>query len=137
MESVNQAFHTKTLSISQRQAVIKHIEKKDWDKRYINVDTKILSKSISNKIKTVLPTMISSQQTAYVKNRFTEDSGRLISGMTESSIWLNITSFLVTMDIEKAFDSLDHGFLISILKKFVLEKFLYCIKINNRVSDNF
>ena len=81
--------------------------------------------------------MISSQQTAYVKNRFTEDSGRLISGMTESSIWLNITSFLVTMDIEKAFDSLDHGFLISILKKFVLEKFLYCIKINNRVSDNF
>ena len=35
MESVNQAFHTKILSISQRQAVIKVIEKKDWDKRYI------------------------------------------------------------------------------------------------------
>ena len=28
MESVNQAFHTKILSISQRQAVIKLIEKK-------------------------------------------------------------------------------------------------------------
>ena len=28
MESVNQAFHTKFLSISQRQAVIKLIEKK-------------------------------------------------------------------------------------------------------------
>ena len=35
MESVNQAFHTKILSISQRQAVIKAIEKKDWDKRCI------------------------------------------------------------------------------------------------------
>ena len=35
MESVNQAFHTKILSISQRQAVIKVIEKKDWDKRCI------------------------------------------------------------------------------------------------------
>ena len=36
MENVNQAFHTKILSISQRQAAIKLIEKKkDWDKRYI------------------------------------------------------------------------------------------------------
>ena len=35
MESVNQAFHTKILSISQRQAVIKVIEKNDWDKRCI------------------------------------------------------------------------------------------------------
>ena len=35
MESVNQAFHTKILSISQRQAVIKVIEKKDWDERCI------------------------------------------------------------------------------------------------------
>ena len=35
MEIVNQAFHAKTLSISQRQAVIKLIEKKEQDKRYI------------------------------------------------------------------------------------------------------
>ena len=78
MESVNQAFHTKILSISQRQAVIKLIEKKDRDKRYIsnwrpisllNVDTKILSKAISSKLKTFLPALVSSQQTAYVKKQ--------------------------------------------------------------------
>ena len=69
MESVNQAFHTKTVSISQRQALIKLIEKRDRDKRCIknwrpiyllNVETKIVSKTISKKLKTALPTLISS-----------------------------------------------------------------------------
>ena len=73
MESVNQAFHTEILSISQRQAIIKLIAKNDHNKRYIknwrpisllNVDTKILSKAISNKLRTVLPALISSQQIA-------------------------------------------------------------------------
>ena len=133
MESVNQAFHTKILSTSQRQAVIKLIEKKDRDTRYIkncrpvsllNVDKKILCKAISNKLKTVLPTLITSQQAAYVKNRFIGESGRLISDIIEISGCFNITGFLVTMDIEKAFDSLDHSFLISVLKKFGFGKTL-------------
>ena len=73
MESVNQAFHTEILSISQRQAIIKLIAKNDHNKRYIknwrpisllNVDTKILSKAISNKLRTVLLALISSQQIA-------------------------------------------------------------------------
>ena len=34
MEIVNQAFYTKILSILQRQAVIKLVEKKDSGKRY-------------------------------------------------------------------------------------------------------
>ena len=70
----------------------------------LNVDTKILFKAISIKLKTVLPTLISSQQTAYVKNRFIGESGRLISDIIEISGWLNITDFLVIMNIEKAFD---------------------------------
>ena len=87
----------------------------------LNVDTKILSKAISNKLKTVLPTLISSQQTAYVKNRFIGESGRLISDIIEIRGCFNITGFLVTMNIRKAFDSLDHRF-ISILKKFDFRK---------------
>ena len=82
MESANQALHTKILSISQRQAVIKLIEKKDRDKHVIkncrpisllNVDTKILPKAISSKLKSALSTSISSQQTA--KNRLLEKVG--------------------------------------------------------------
>ena len=84
----------------------------------LNVDTKILSKAISNKLETALLTLISSQQTAYIKNRFVGESGRLISDIIEISSFFNITGFLVTMDIEKGFESLDHSFLISVLKKF-------------------
>ena len=35
MKSINRAFYTKILSISQRQAVIKLTENKDRDKQYI------------------------------------------------------------------------------------------------------
>ena len=39
-------------------------------------------------------------------------------------------SYLVTMDIEKAFDSLDHSFLISVLRKFGFgENFIHWIEI--------
>ena len=110
------------------------MRKKDRDKRYIknwrpisllNIDTKVLFKAISNKLKTILPTLISSQETAYVKNRLTGESGRLISDIIEISGWFNVTGFLVTMDIEKAFDSLDYSFLISALKKFSFGKKSY------------
>ena len=49
----------------------------------LNVDSKIISKALSEKLKEVLPDLISSQQTAYVKNRHIGESGRLISDITE------------------------------------------------------
>ena len=50
--------------------------------------------------------------------------------MIKISNWFNITGFLATMDIEKTFDSLDHIFLISVLKKFGFgKKFITWIEI--------
>ena len=77
INSLKQSKIAGNLYISQRQAVIKLIEKKDRDKRFVknwrpisllNVDTKILSKSLAEKLKSALPELISSNQTAYVKN---------------------------------------------------------------------
>ena len=84
----------------------------------LNVDSKIISKALSEKLKEVLLDLISSRQTAYVKNRHIRESGRLISDIIEITEIRNIKGFLVTMDIEKAFDSLDHNFLISTLEKY-------------------
>ena len=79
----------------------------------MNVDLKIISKSFSEKLKKVLPELISSQQKTYVKNRYIGESRRLISDVIEISKIKKIEGFLVTMDIEKAFDSLGRNFLFS------------------------
>ena len=61
-------------------------------------------------MKHVLPELISSNQTAYVKNRCISESGRLISDVIEGCDMLDISHNLVAMDIEKVFNSLDHDF---------------------------
>ena len=82
------------------------------------MDYKITSKVLASRLKKVLPNLLSPQQTAYDENRFIGESGRLIADIIEITGILNKERFLVTMDIEKAFDLLDHAFLISVLKKF-------------------
>ena len=127
LNSCHAAKRKKELSTSHRQAVIKLIEKKNKDKRFIknwrpisllNVDYKIISKAHASRLKQVLPNLISPQQTAYIKNRFIGENGRLIADIIEITDALNKEGFLVTMDIEKDFDSLDHSFVISVLRKF-------------------
>ena len=79
---------------------------------------KIISKVLSTRIKNVLPFLISSNQTAYVKNRFISENGRVISDILEIANTLALESFLATVNIEKAFDSVNHCFLLQILQKF-------------------
>ena len=64
--------------------------------------------------------MISSQQTAYVKNRHIDESRRLIFNIMEIAKIIKIEGFLVTMDTKKAFN---HNFLISTLKNMALSEF--------------
>ena len=85
---------------------------------FTQFDTKIISKAFAAKRKPILPSFISSNQTAYVENRCISESGRLISDIIEICGMQNIPDILVTMDLEKAFDSLDHDFLSCALKKF-------------------
>ena len=86
--SFKMAFLKKELSASQKQGVIKLIEKKYRDKRFIknwrpisflNVDVNLISKVLSNRIKNLLPNWISGNQNAYLTNRFISEGGRLIS----------------------------------------------------------
>ena len=69
--SVTEAKNKGELSISQWQTIIKFIVKNDRDRKYIknwqpisllNVDTKIFSKALSERLKNVLSSLILTQQ---------------------------------------------------------------------------
>ena len=72
----------------------------------LNVDYKIIAKALAARLKETLPRLISFQETAYVKNRFIGEGGRLISDILEMSESPNLKVFILTVGIEKAFDSL-------------------------------
>ena len=71
----------------------------------LNVDIKNISEAISSKVKSVLPTLVFSQERAYVENRFNRESCRQISDIIGISGWFDTDRFLVTLNIEKVFDS--------------------------------
>ena len=72
-------------------------------------------KSSRRKAKKTIPTIISSNKSAFVNKRCISKSGRFISDIVEVCEKQNTEGDLVTMDIEKAFDFLDHGFLVTVL----------------------
>ena len=76
-----------------------------------------MSKTLATRLKETLPDLISCQQTAYVKTRFIGEEGKLISDILEISNVFNLRGYIVTVDIEKVFDSLSHSFLLACLKK--------------------
>ena len=80
----------------------------------------------------------SSDQTAYVNKRCISESGWLISDMIEVCKKKKIYwGYLVTMDIEKTFNSLDHDVLVTVLNKFGFgSNFISWIKLllNNQQS---
>ena len=79
---------------------------------------KIIGKVLSTRMKNVLPFLISSNQMAYVKNKFISESGIVISDILELSNSPALEDFLVTAYIEKAFDSVNHCSLLQVLQKF-------------------
>ena len=73
--------------MSQRRGIIKLIPKKDSDLNLfknwrpltlLNCVYKIATKAISNRIKTVLPKLISNDQTGFIKDRIIGENTRAI-----------------------------------------------------------
>ena len=127
VDSLNYSYDHGELSNNQKQAIIKLIEKKGKDKRYIgnwrpisliNVDAKIGSKVIATRLQKVLPEIIHFNQNAYVKGRTIFDAVRIIDDIMEFTERYQMNGLLVAIDFQKAFDSINHDFMFKALSVF-------------------
>ena len=114
IDSLNHSFQEGQLSTSQKQTMITLIEKKGKDNRYLknwrpislmNVDTKIASKAIVTRVKTVIQKLIHHNQTAYVGNHHIGEANCLVSDILEFTAENDMEAILFSEDFEKAFDS--------------------------------
>ena len=115
------------LSNSQRHGIIRLIEKKGKDRRYVknwrpisllNVDTKIVSKVFAMRLEKVLPHVINGDQYAYVKGRSIFDAVRSIGDIMDYTMINQLPGLMVAVDFEKAFDSISLNFLLEALRSF-------------------
>jgi hypothetical protein len=105
--------------------VITLLPKKTKDKLFLknwrpisllNTDYKILAKLLANRMKEVLPSIIDNDQTGYLKNRYIRQNIRLLEDISFFTEQTDKTGIILSIDFEKAFDSLNWNFLICTLK---------------------
>ena len=127
IKSFNFAFDTGTLSISQRRGIITLIPKPNKDTTslenlrpisLLNVDYKILTKTIAKRFEKVLPKIINPDQTGYVKGRYIGENVCLIMDIMSYTEENNIPGVALFIDFRKAFDTIEWDFLIDTLNKF-------------------
>ena len=118
VQCFNTAFKEGELSTSQRQAVITILDKgkdrtliQNWRPiSLLNVDYKIVSKSISNRLKIHLPKLIHHNQVGFIKGRNISENLRAISDILDYTKDFEMPGFLISIDFHKAFNSLEHQF---------------------------
>ena len=101
----------------------------------LNVDAKILSKILATHMKRVIHKLIGAS--AYVSGRHITDAIRPVSNLLYYTDQNNLNGYVVSVDMEKAFDSIEHTFIISTLRKYVFgPNFIKWIKVllNKQVS---
>ena len=118
--SINYAYKTGLLSVSQKRGIVKLIPKKDAEPYYVknwrpisllNCDYKLATKAVANRLKQVLPKPIDNDQTGFLKGRFIMENIRLIDSVSNFTAAKNIPGLLVFLDFEKGFDTVEWPFI--------------------------
>ena len=120
LRSLNHAYESNSLSITQKQGVITCLPKgskprqflKNWRPiTLLNVDYKILSACLAKRMKNVLNEIISPSQKGFLPDRFIGENTRLIFDIANYLEQKNLSGILLLLDFEKAFDSVEWSYL--------------------------
>ena len=116
---LNESYDLGEMSISQRRDVISLVPKDDsyllllsnWRPiTLLNVDYKIASKAIAKRIESVLPKLIHSDQTGFIKDHYIGQNIRLLNDVLDQTKLHDIPGILLLLDFRKAFDTIEWSF---------------------------
>lgn len=134
-----ESFTTSSLPPTMRQAVISLIHKKDKNPlecgsyrpiSLLNVDSKILAKMLAHRLETILPSIISDDQTGFIKNRHSYFNIRRLLNIIYDPTPPDIPEIVISLDAEKAFDRVEWDYLFYTLKQFGFgSKFISWIRV--------
>ncbi len=138
INSYNYSLDNGIMSQSQRNGVITLLPKKDKDHLRVHnfrpislltVDYKIIAKTFANRMKKFVCNIINSDQSGFMKGRNIGNNIRLITDVIEYTDFEQIPGAILLLDIEKAFDTVNHDFLFNVLKQFNFgDKFINWVK---------
>lgn len=134
-----ESFVSGILPPTMRQAVVTLIPKKENNPiecssyrpiSLLNVDSKILSKMLASRLEVTLPSIISTDQTGFIKSRQSFFNLRRLFNILYDPSPPNTPEILVSLDAEKAFDRVEWDHLLYTLNRFGFgPKFISWIKV--------
>ena len=122
-ELFNTCYDLETLSDSQTNATLKLLYKKD-DKHdlknwrpisLLNSDYKLLATVLAARVKALLPSLIHQDQTCGIPGRTIFENLFRLRDLTHDATLNQSNLILINLDQEKAFDKVDHSFLLRTL----------------------
>lgn len=127
LKSLNFAYRTGSLSITQKQGIITCLPKPDKSPFYLknwrpisllNVVYKLASSVIASRLKTVLQKIIHTDQKGFIAGRFIGENVRLIYDILFETKQNEIPGLLLSIDFQQAFDSVSWKFIHKTLEYF-------------------
>lgn len=84
----------------------------------LNIDYKIFTSILAKRLELILPKLINTDQTGFISQRQTHDNIRCTLHMMNHIKKHKMEAALVSLDAEKAFDSVSWSFLYKVLERF-------------------